>query len=95
MQKPVHSPDEENQTKAEYRAYKHQCEQKPDSNLSRCAAAIFEKNRHEDCLKMRSDWDRKWFPGRNDEDIQNEKNALRSAIKDIINRCKPTNGVPG
>ncbi|ECC3484999.1 RHS repeat protein, partial [Salmonella enterica subsp. enterica] len=94
MQKPVRSPDEENQAEAEYSAYKQRCEQKPDSNLSRCAAAIFEKNRHEDCLKMRSDWDRKWFPGRHDKDIQNEKKALRSAIKDVINRCKPTNGVP-
>lgn len=43
---------------------------------------------------MRTDWDNKWFPGRHDQDIQNEQRGLRNAIKDVINRCKPTNGTP-
>ncbi|WP_423060922.1 RHS repeat-associated core domain-containing protein [Citrobacter portucalensis] len=92
--RPVRSEEEENQADVEYNAYKQRCEQKPESNLSRCAAAIFEKNKREDCLKMRSDWDDKWYPGRHDQDIQNEQRGLRNAIKDVINRCKPTNGVP-
>lgn len=94
QQKPIRTDEEESQADKEYAAYKQRCEQKPENNLSRCAAAIFEKNKREDCLKMRTEWDNKWFPGRHSEDINNEQRGLKNAIKDVINRCKPTNGVP-
>ncbi|XNN29315.1 hypothetical protein ACLK2F_01305 [Escherichia coli] len=48
-QRPSRTAEEEVQAQIEYLAYKKRCEQKPDSNLSRCAAAIFQKSRKEDC----------------------------------------------
>ncbi|HFO6652137.1 TPA: RHS element core protein [Escherichia coli] len=44
-QRPSRTAEEEVQAQIEYLAYKKRCEQKPDSNLSRCAAAIFQKSR--------------------------------------------------
>lgn len=93
-QRPSRTAEEEIQSQVEYLAYKKRCEQKPDDNLSRCATAIFQKNRQEDCLRMRQEWDNRWWPGRHDDEIKNVRNGLKNAIKDVKNRCKPTSDTP-
>jgi len=89
IQKP-RTAAEEAQAQSEYKAYKNRCEQKPDDNLSNCAKALFTKSRHEDCAKMRQDWDDKWMPGRHANDITSALKAAGNAAKDVAKYCKPT-----
>ncbi|HFO3702000.1 TPA: RHS element core protein, partial [Escherichia coli] len=79
-QRPSRTAEEEVQAQIEYLAYKKRCEQKPDSNLSRCAAAIFQKSRKEDCLRMRQEWDDKWWPGKHADEIKNVKASLKNTL---------------
>ncbi|HFO9700574.1 TPA: RHS element core protein, partial [Escherichia coli] len=89
-QRPSRTAEEEVQAQIEYLAYKKRCEQKPDSNLSRCAAAIFQKSRKEDCLRMRQEWDDKWWPGKHADEIKNVKASLKNTLIDVKKRCMPT-----
>ncbi len=82
-QRPSRTAEEEVQAQIEYLAYKKRCEQKPDSNLSRCAAAIFQKSRKEDCLRMRQEWDDKWWPGKHADEIKNVKASLKNTLIDV------------
>ncbi|HFO6555104.1 TPA: RHS element core protein, partial [Escherichia coli] len=91
-QRPSRTAEEEVQAQIEYLAYKKRCEQKPDSNLSRCAAAIFQKSRKEDCLRMRQEWDDKWWPGKHADEIKNVKASLKNTLIDVKKRCMPTSG---
>ncbi|ENZ6034088.1 RHS repeat-associated core domain-containing protein, partial [Escherichia coli] len=93
-QRPSRTAEEEVQAQIEYLAYKKRCEQKPDSNLSRCAAAIFQKSRKEDCLRMRQEWDDKWWPGKHADEIKNVKASLKNTLIDVKKRCMPTSGIP-
>ncbi|HGU4472447.1 TPA: RHS element core protein, partial [Escherichia coli] len=86
-QRPSRTAEEEVQAQIEYLAYKKRCEQKPDSNLSRCAAAIFQKSRKEDCLRMRQEWDDKWWPGKHADEIKNVKASLKNTLIDVKKRC--------
>ncbi|HFQ9310342.1 TPA: RHS repeat-associated core domain-containing protein, partial [Escherichia coli] len=88
-QRPSRTAEEEVQAQIEYLAYKKRCEQKPDSNLSRCAAAIFQKSRKEDCLRMRQEWDDKWWPGKHADEIKNVKASLKNTLIDVKKRCMP------
>ncbi|HFO8157542.1 TPA: RHS element core protein, partial [Escherichia coli] len=92
-QRPSRTAEEEVQAQIEYLAYKKRCEQKPDSNLSRCAAAIFQKSRKEDCLRMRQEWDDKWWPGKHADEIKNVKASLKNTLIDVKKRCMPTSGI--
>ncbi|ENH0110126.1 RHS repeat protein [Escherichia coli] len=93
-QRPSRTAEEEVQAQIEYLAYKKRCEQKPDSNLSRCAAAIFQKSRKEDCLRMRQEWDDKWWPSKHADEIKNVKASLKNTLIDVKKRCMPTSGIP-
>jgi RHS repeat-associated protein len=88
------TPEQAAQADAEHKAYHARCDQKPDNNLSRCAKALFNKSRWEDCAKMRQDWENKWNNGNsNAGHVQAIKDALRNAAAaaDEIKRyCIPS-----
>jgi RHS repeat-associated protein len=83
------TPEESAQAQTEYESYKKRCEQKPDDQLSECAKAIFNKKRHEDCARMRKEWDDKWEPGRHVNEIDKELKAVSNSMKKILHHCKP------
>ena len=72
----------------EWRAYKQRCDQQAPPGLGPCEKRTWELQRNIDCRDMRFSWDKKWQPGRHDNDILELGIAIERGQTWINNNCK-------
>jgi RHS repeat-associated protein len=80
--------DDLKQKDDEYNQYKEICNKPKPDGLNKCEEAKWKLNKAQKCVELRQNWDNRWWPGRHDHEIQNNRNTIEKAKKDIAKYCK-------
>ncbi len=71
----------------EYQEYKSRCTERPPPGLNDCEKAKWKLKRNQDCKRLREAWDRKWQPGRHQQNIDELDRAIQNLQDWISKHC--------